>query len=99
MATADIVFDSVNLQAQESTFAPLEQLSGASGTKVFVRAFDYTTVEYASGKFLIPTDVDTAGTVTLRYFWMPRTVSVAANEAVVWTFEDRKSTRLNSSHS
>jgi len=74
----EVFFDAAALQALETNFAPLEQLSGTT-VKTMVRAFDDTTEEYANGKFQVPGDINTSGTVTLRAYVMAKTAAASKN--------------------
>ena len=71
----------------ESNNANPAALVFLNGTNVdtMVRAFDDTTVEYVEGKFVVPGDVNTSGTVTLRTYSMAATT--AASKNVEYTFE------------
>lgn len=79
----EIVLDAAALQALETNFAPLEKLAG-SNVNVYVRAFDDTTEEYANGKFQVPGDIDTAGTVTIRAYVMAKTAAASKNVALTF---------------
>jgi hypothetical protein len=74
----EVFFDAAALQALETNFAPLEQLSGTT-VKTMVRAYDDTTEEYANGKFQVPGDINTGGTVTLRAYVMAKTAAASKN--------------------
>ncbi len=83
MAKAEIQFDAAHLHAFETDFGALEELAG-SNVNTLVRAFDDTTEEYANGKFLVPGDVDTAGTVTFRAYVMAKTAAASKNIALTF---------------
>ena len=84
MAKAEIVYSAAALEAI-SGIAPLEKITGATaGTDVLVRAYDDTTDEFANGKFQIPGDVDTGGTVTFRVYVMSKTVAASRNIGITF---------------
>jgi hypothetical protein len=83
MSKAEIFFDAGSLQALETAFAPLEKLSGTN-QRVFVRAFDDTLEEYVNGKFQVPGDIDTSGTVTFRAYVMAKTAAASKNIAMTF---------------
>ncbi|GAG17386.1 unnamed protein product, partial [marine sediment metagenome] len=76
-------FDLADLQALETNFAPLEKVSGTNIEKL-IRAFDDTTEEYANGKFKVPGDVDTGGTVTFRAYVMAKAAVASKNVALTF---------------
>ena len=76
-------FSAESLQPLETNFAALVKLSGTT-VKTFVRAFDDTTEEYVNGKLLVPSDIDTAGTVTFRVYAMAATAAAAKNIALTF---------------
>lgn len=86
MATANLAFPLASLSALEANFAPIENvdLGTAEG---LVCAFDDTTQEYRNGSFQVPTDIDTAGTVTFRAFGYSKTA--AASKNIQLSFEYR----------
>lgn len=53
----------------------------------YFRAFDDTTEEYVIGSFIVPTDIDTSGTVTFETYGYRSTGTASANMA--WTFGHR----------
>lgn len=79
----EVKFDAASLHAIETNFAPLELLTG-SNVKTYVRAFDDTTEEYANGKFMVPTDINTSGTVTFRAYVMAETAAASKNIALTF---------------
>lgn len=78
-----IFFDAADLKANETNFAPLEQLTGTN-VITFVRAFDDTTEEYANGKLEVPSDIDASGTVTFRAYVMAETAASSRNIALTF---------------
>lgn len=76
-------FSAESMQPLETNFAALIKLSGTT-VKTFVRAFDDTTEEYVNGKLLVPSDIDTAGTVTFRVYAMAATAAAAKNIALTF---------------
>lgn len=66
------------LGALETNFAPLVKLTGTN-VNVFARAFDDTTEEYVNGKFMVPSDIDTSGTVTFRAYVTAATAAASKN--------------------
>jgi len=76
-------FSAESLQPLETNFAALVKLSGTT-VKTFVRAFDDTTEEYVNGKLLVPSDIDTAGTVTFRVYAMAATAAASKNIALTF---------------
>lgn len=79
----EICFPASSLTATETNFASLELLSGTT-VKTFVRAFDDTTEEYVNGVFIVPSDIDTAGTVTFRTYVMAKTAAASKNVALTF---------------
>lgn len=71
-------FPSEGLGAIETNFAPLTLLTGTN-VKVYVRAYDDTTEEYNNGKFMVPSDIDTSGTVTFRAYVSAATAAASKN--------------------
>lgn len=71
-------FDAADFYAVESAFASLELLTGSNVTTL-VRAFDDTTQEYVNGKFQVPSDLDTSGTITLRAYVSAATAAASKN--------------------
>jgi hypothetical protein len=86
MATAELSFAVPGLTATESNFAPIEKVSGTN-IKKLVCAFDDTTQEYRNGTLQVPTDINTAGTVTFRAFVIAKTA--AASKNVQLSFEHK----------
>lgn len=72
----------------ESNNANPASLQFLNGTNVdtMVRAFDDTTQEYVEGKFVVPSEIDTSGTVTFRVYVMAATAD-ATNRNIEFTFE------------
>lgn len=68
---------SLDFQANETNFAPLELLSGTT-IKQMVRAFDQTTEEFVNGVFRVPSDL-TTGTVTFTAYVMAKTAAASKN--------------------
>lgn len=79
----EVVFDAAALQILETNFPPLEKVEGTN-VNLFARAFDDTTEEYANGKFQVPGDVDTAGTVTFRAYVSAKTAAASKNVALTF---------------
>lgn len=73
-----------SFESNNANPASLEFLNGTN-VDTMVRAFDDTTVEYVNGKFVVPGDVNTGGTVTFRMYGMAATA--AASRFVEFTFE------------
>ena len=71
-------FDAHALQSAPANGAPLTLLDGAS-VDTFVRALDDTSEEFVQGKFRLPADLDTAGTVTFRVAVMAKTAAASKN--------------------
>lgn len=71
-------FPAEGLGAVEDNFAPIIRVAGTN-VNMFVRAFDDTTEEYANGKFLVPSEVDTSGTVTFRAYVTAATAAASKN--------------------
>lgn len=71
-------FSSEGLSPLEDNFAPLVKLTGTN-VNVFVRAFDDTTEEYLNGKMLLPSDIDTSGTVTFNAYVTAATAAASKN--------------------
>ncbi len=78
MATTDIQFDAHSLQSAPTNGAPIALLDGTN-VDTFVRAFDDTTEEYAVGKFRVPDNILTSGTVTFSAAVMPKTAVASKN--------------------
>ena len=72
------------LDSLETNFAAPENIT-TTNIKQKVRSYDYATVEYANGRFVVP-DLDTTATVTLVVWWIARTVP-SPSEDVVWQFD------------
>lgn len=83
MPIKEISFDTSNLQALETNFPSLEKLSGTN-VKVFVRAFDDSTEEYINGKFQVPAEIDSSGTVTFRTYVSAATAVASKNIALTF---------------
>lgn len=79
----EYLFEAASLQAHELVPASLELLSGTV-VKAMVRAFDDTTEEYINQKFILPSDLNTAGTVTFRAYVMAKVA--AASKNIAFTF-------------
>ena len=73
-----------SFESNNANPASLEFLNGTN-VDTMVRAFDDTTAEYVEGKFVVPGDINTSGTVTLRTYSMAKTA--AASKNVEFTFE------------
>lgn len=79
-----------DLMFAPTSMSPLETAAPAWETVDFgtvvatVASFDDTTEEYLNGKFVVPNDVDTAGTVTLEVTCSPKTGAASKNTG--WTF-------------
>lgn len=74
----EIVFTAAQFESNESTPAALAFLNGTT-VDTMVRAFDDTTVEYVNGKFQVPAEIDTSGTVTFRAYIMAETAAASKN--------------------
>lgn len=74
----EVVFSAGSFESNETNPASLELLNGTT-VKTLVRAFDDTTVEYVNGKFQVPGDIDTSGTVTFRAYIMAATAAASKN--------------------
>lgn len=74
----EVVFSAGSFESNETNPASLEFLNGTT-VKTLVRAFDDTTVEYVNGKFQVPGDIDTSGTVTFRAYIMAKTAAASKN--------------------
>jgi len=84
MAAIDYVYDMIDTHAIESSVAPMDRVTGTNVIKIVV-AYDDTTIEYRNGKFLVPGDLDTAGTVTFTVWTQAKTG--AASKNVVLRFD------------
>lgn len=73
-----------SFESNNANPASIEFLNGTN-VDTLVRAFDDTTTEYVEGKFVVPGDVNTSGTVTFRTYSMAATA--AASKNVEYTFE------------
>lgn len=71
-------FAAESLQPVEDNFGAIEKLAGTN-VNVLVRSFDDTTEEYGNGKFQVPSDLDTDGTVTLRAYVAAATAAGSKN--------------------
>lgn len=76
-------FPAESMGALEDNFASLERLAGTT-VNTFVRAFDDTTEEYVNGKLMVPSDIDTSGTVTFRAYVMAKTAAASKNIALTF---------------
>ena len=83
MAQAEILFQLASLPATESAFPPSTKVG--SNNLTMAVAFDDTTQEYRNGVFKVPSDIDTAGTVTLRV--AGRSATGAASKTVEFDFD------------
>ena len=73
-------WDAADMKATTTSFAPLETLSGAvAQVRTYVRSFDDTVPEYAAGKFQVPGEINTSGTVTFRAYIMAKTGAASKN--------------------
>lgn len=79
----EFVFVAEGLTGVETNIAALEQLNGTT-VKTKVRSFSDTTEQYANGKFIVPSDIDTSGTVTFQAYVMAKVA--VANKNVALTF-------------
>lgn len=86
MAETSVIYSAEALTTAETSFAPLELFNGGTNVHVYARPFDRATREYANGSFVVPTDLDTGGTVTFRLYWIARVVP-GSSEDVIWAFE------------
>lgn len=71
---------SPNLEALE-TNVPAPDVITTTNIKGTVWKFDSTTQEYLNGKFEVPPDIDTAGTVYFRVIGMSATAAASKNVA------------------
>jgi len=71
-------FNAEGLVAIETNFGALTQLTGTN-VKILVRAFDATTEEYANGKFFVPSNFNTSGTITFRAYVSAATAAASKN--------------------
>lgn len=71
-------FMPASLHAVETNFPPLEKLDGTT-VDMLVLAFDDTTEEYRNGHLIVPTDLDTSGTVTFQAYVMAKTAAASKN--------------------
>jgi hypothetical protein len=71
-------FAAEGLNALETNFSVLTQLTGTN-VKILVRSFDQTTEQYANGKFFVPSDFDTSGTITFRAYVAAATAAASKN--------------------
>ena len=71
-------FDAHALQSAPTNGAPLALLTGPVPA-TYARAFDDTTEEYVHGKFRVPDDLDTTGTVTFSAAVMAKTAAASKN--------------------
>lgn len=78
MATIEIQFDVNSLYGAPTNGAPLRLLDGTA-VDTFVRSLDDTTEEYVHGKFRLPADLDTSGTVTFTVAVMAKTAAASKN--------------------
>lgn len=79
-------FSAESLQPTETNFAALTLVEGTT-VKTFARSFDDSTEEYVNSKLIVPSDVDTSGTVTFRAY--VSAVTAAASKNVGLTFGHR----------
>jgi hypothetical protein len=77
----EFIYDLTELQPLEDNFASLERIDGTNVRKV-VTAFPINTPHFRNGKFMVPADLNTAGTVTFTAFGMARVAEVAKNIAL-----------------
>jgi len=73
------------ITSHDANFAPVETLTGANLSRL-VHSFDYNTTEFLRHEFVVPADIDAAGTVNFVVLWMPR-VNPASAENVVFEIE------------
>lgn len=59
----EFFFDAAALQSLETNYGDLAKLAGTN-VNVFVRSYDPSTEQYNNGKIDLPSDLNTAGTVT-----------------------------------
>ncbi len=78
MATTDIQFDAHSLQSAPTNGAPIALLDGTT-VDTFVRTLDDTTEEYVHGKFRLPDDLNSGGTVTFSAVVMAKTAAASKN--------------------
>jgi hypothetical protein len=78
MASLELIYEVQAMQVLETNFAPTEKISG-SNVKKLVAAFDDTTAEFRNGKFIVPTNIDTAGTVNLTAYVYAKTGAASKN--------------------
>lgn len=78
MASLELNYEVAALAVLETNFAPTEKISGTN-VKKLVAAFDDTTEEYRNGKFIVPSDIDTGGTVNLTAYVFAKTAAASKN--------------------
>ena len=77
-------FDAHALYAPPTNGAPLVLLDGTT-VDTFVRAFDDAAEEFVHGKFRVPDDINTSGTVTFAVACMAKTAGSSAKQ-ILHTF-------------
>ncbi len=78
MATIDVQFDANAVYCPAVNGAAMSLLEGST-VETFVRSFDDTSEEFVHGKFRLPDDLDTSGTVTFRVGVLAKTAAAAKN--------------------
>ena len=79
-------FSAESLQPLETNSAAIFKFSGTN-VKTFIRNFSNATSDqedYANSKLLVPSDVDTTGTVTFRAYVMAATAAASKNIALTF---------------
>lgn len=77
----EIVFTAGSFEINEGTTASREFFNGSTVDGMII-AFDTTAHEYVNGKFMVPGNIDTAGTVTFRVLCKAQTGAASKNVAV-----------------
>lgn len=83
VSTKDFIFQPTAMQPLEAT-APGWQTVDFGTIVATVAAYDDTTEEYLCGKFVVPNEINSAGTVTFEVHCSPKTGAASCN--VGWTF-------------
>ncbi len=74
--------------ALDVNYTPISPLEKITTTAIIqkVRSFAFDTIEYCDGKFEVPPDMNTTGTITFSIQWFARTVP-SPSENVIWQIE------------
>jgi hypothetical protein len=84
-ADDNVQWEARNLDASYTPIAPLGQ-NTTTNIIAKSRAFNYAAIWYCNSSYYVPSDIDTAGTVTFYVYWQARTAP-ASDENVVWQVE------------